>query len=319
MISVVVPNFNGGEQLAKNLPRLLALLKKSGLDYEVIVSDDASTDDSIALLSGFHPVRLVTSSVNTGFAGNVDRGIREAKGEVIFTIKTDSVPKSADYFQLMLEHFDNKRVFSVSAALETIEQGKKEIRGQGVLIFFRGLFLHFRTYDDYCRWFGTMRTTRWLQQVGLLPKRLPPPDPRYSAWSDGSASAFRRDLYLKIGGFDKLYNPFYWEDTDLGYRAWKAGYQIDFEPKASLLHDFESGVIGKHYTKEQIRLISLRNQFVFVWKNSDIHHLILHCLWLPYHVVVALKNQNWQFFAAFWQAFWKCPQILEARWRQKFQ
>lgn len=308
MISIVIPNFNSVELLKKNLPKLIKLLEKSKLAFEIIVSDDSSTDDSLGYLSSLGDLgylKIVRSSKNTGFAGNVDRGIRSARGEIVFTIKTDALPKSADHFSLMLGHFDNPKVFAVSAALETMERAasakgfgepKKEIRGSGEIYFEKGFFLHRRTPTTH-----TSPTSLSLT----------------SSWSDGSASAIRRDLYLELGGFDSLYNPFYWEDVDLGYRAWKAGYQIDFEPNAILEHSFESGAISRHYSAKQIKLISLRNQFIFVWKNADLKHLLLYFLWEPYHFAVALKNQDWLFFRAYWQAFLRWPGILVVRLKQR--
>ena len=290
MISVVVPNFNSAALLKKNLPRLLELLGKSGLEYELIVADDASTDDSLKIVEAIESdIKIVRSVKNTGFAGNVDRGIRAAKGGIVYTIKTDAIPEKAEYFKLLSAHFKDPRVFAVSAALKTKENGKQELRGSGEIYFEKGFFLHRRGNDSAIM----------------------------TAWADGSASAFRRDLYLKIGGFDGLYNPFYWEDTDLGYRAWKAEYKIDYEPRAVLLHDFESGVIAGHYTKKQIETISLRNQFIFVWKNGDFKHILTYFLWEPYHDLVAVKNRNWAFFEAWWQAALCLPGILVARWRQK--
>lgn len=292
MISVVIPNYNSADLLKKNLPRLLELLKKSKLEHEVIVADDASTDDSLKVLADF-PVRTVTSNKNTGFAGNVDRGIRQARGEVVFTLKTDSIPAEADYFKLLLKHFDDPKVFAVSSALKTTEDGKEEIRGCGEIYFQKGFFLHRRGPST---------------QLGTS---------LHSAWADGGASAFKRDLYRKIGGFDSLYNPFYWEDTDLGYRAWKAGYEVHFEPKASLLHNYESGAIARHYDQRQVKTISQRNQFIFTWKNADLKHLLLYFLWEPYHFAVALKNRDGNWFKAYWQASAKFLIIMRQRLWQK--
>lgn len=288
MISVVVTNFNGEGLLRRNLPKLLALLRKSRQEFEVILADDNSTDGSREFAE---EVGLIISKTekNEGFAGNIDRAFRRSKGEVIFSIKSDAVPKSADYFSFMLKHFGDPKVFAVSAALEMVEEGKRETRGRGEIYFEKGFFLH--------RGGGT--------------------DAGMSAWADGSASAFRKDMYLKLGGFDRLYNPFYWEDVDLGYRAWKAGYQIDYEPKAMLLHDYVSGAIAKHYDRKQVLTISQRNQFIFVWKNADLKHLLLYFLWETYHFTVAFKNRNGLFFRAYWQAFLKWPEIIAARWRQR--
>lgn len=305
MISVVITNYNGAHLLKKNLPKIISLLEKSKLavptsrqEYEVIIVDDASTDDSIKIIESLqstdYRLRLVKKDKNEGFASAADVGIRAAKGEYIFTLKTDTVPEKPDYFQLLLNHFkNNPKLFAVSATLKTIENGKEELRGCGQIYFDKGFFLH-------------RRSTTNSELLTLN-----------SSWPDGSASVFNKEIYLKIGGFDHLYNPFYWEDVDLGYRAWKAGYTIEFEPQAMLIHDFEKGAINSHYTKEQQKEVSLRNQFIFVWKNADLKHLAKFFFWETYHHAVALKNGQFNWIKIYWQAFIKWPQILQRRLEQK--
>lgn len=292
MISVVVPNFNSGARLAEKLSRLLELLKKSKLEHEIIVVDDASTDDSVEKLkiqiidfkSNSNDITLIEKKENTGFGMTVDRGIRAAKEEIIFVLNAiDILPESAEYFKIMMEHFKDPKVFSVAAV-----KRDEEDHGCGRIYFEKGFFLHQK--GDY--------------------------HGHISAWADGGSQALRRDYYLKIGGFDSLYK-FYWEDVDLGYRAWKAGYQVDFEGKALLFHQKSEGPIARFYTQEQRTVMNLRNQLIFTWKNSDLKHLFLYFLWEPYHFTVALKNRDWLFFKAYWQAFFKWPRILMTRLQQR--
>lgn len=315
MFSVVLVNYNGETLLAQNLPKIFSSLEKQKKDCELIVVDDNSTDNSREVLENFkkkYPgLKLIFKEKNEGFAGTVDMGIRGALGEIVFTLKNDSYPESESYFELILEHFQqaSKRpVFAVSAALKTIEEGRTEIRGRGILVFDSGFFLHFRNNDDYQKWRGGRKKP--LKTEAAADEFL---GPRYSAWADGGASAFRKDLYLKIGGFDSLYNPFYWEDVDLGYRAWKAGYEIHFEPRAVLIHEHEKGVIGGHYSKERVREISLRHQFFFVWKNADFGQIGRHFLYLPYHLLASLKNRDFQFIKGFLLALAKLPQVVKKR------
>ncbi len=261
------------------------MLRESGLDNEVIVVDDASTDDSVQRIkeSGLR-VKLIAKDKNRGFGMTVDAGIRSAKGDVVFILNaTDILPEDSSYFKKMLAPFRNPKVFSVAA------RKKEEIdHGCGEIYFEKGFFLHRRA-----------------DKVG-----------KFSAWADGGAQAIRREYYLKIGGFDRLYK-FYWEDVDLGYRAWKAGYEVRFEVNAVLIHKKSEGPIEKYYDDWQRRVMNWRNQTVFVWKNGDLRHVALHCLWWPYHAVVALKNADWAFFAGSFQAKLAGFQILATRWRQK--
>lgn len=291
MISVVIPNYNGEVLLKKNLPKLLDLLHKSKLDFEIIVVDDASIDESRTVLEPFARgglAHVVYKPQNDGFPATAHRGFLEAKGEFVFVIKNDAVPEKADYFQLLIDHFKDSKVFAVGAGQKTIENGKEEIRGSGVIYWNKGFFLHKR---------GDGKS--------------------FTAWADGGSSAFRKDLYFKIGGFDPVFRPGYWEDVDLGYRAWKAGYKVTFEPKAILVHNFEQGSFKKKYGSEKIRKVSLRNQFIFTWKNSDLKHLILSFVYEPYNHLAAIKRGEWDFVGIYWWAFLKWPKIFLARIKQK--
>ncbi len=264
MISVVIPNYNGRELLEKNLPKLLTFLKKSELKYELIVVDDFSTDKSVEFLRSQEGISLIERTSNSGFPISAHQGFLESKGDIVFVIKNDAIPERADYFKLLLDHFKDPKVFAVSAALKTIENGKEEIRGCGIIYYERGFFLHKRGEDTS----------------------------KISSWADGSSSAFRREAYFKVGGFDPIFAPGYWEDVDLGYRAWKAGYKIDFEVKAVLLHDFEQSVYKKKYG-DKLPLINVRNQFNFVWANADMNYIWKYIFWLPIHYLISIKN--WDF------------------------
>jgi GT2 family glycosyltransferase len=303
MISVVIPNFNSGHLLVKNLPPLFELLKKSKLEYEVIVTDDASTDNSVSLLRSHlgnqgETFSIVTNPVNTGFGSNVDRGIRAARGEFIFVLNaTDILPEKSDYFSLMLRHFQDPKVFSVGAAKQ-----EERAHGQGIILFHRGLFQHFHNFEDYKAWLQTMRSTRIsVPHAPYFPNSPDFPNRLVSAWSDGGSQAMKKEYYLKIGGFDPVYK-FYWEDVDLGYRAWQAGFEVHYEPKALLVHHKAEGPIAKYYSDDQRRVMNLRNQFIFTWKNGSWSQRLQNVAWWPYHFLVTLKNRDWLFFVAFWQA-----------------
>ncbi|MBI3888040.1 glycosyltransferase [Candidatus Microgenomates bacterium] len=283
VISIVIPNFNSGHLLKKNLPKLINLLNKSKLKYEIIVTDDASTDNSLLEIRNLELV-IITSNKNTGFGGNVDRGIRQAKGEIVFIINAiDALPRDETYFNLLLKHFENPKVFSVGATKFDVQN-----HGCGNIFFRKGYFFHQRNNG---------------------PKPL-------TAWADGGAQALRKDYYFKIGGFDPIYK-FYWEDVDLGYRAWKAGYEVHFEQKAVLLHKKEHGPISRFYSEKQTRIMSLRNQMIFTWKNADFLFLVSCNLYSLYYIGVALKNFDGDWFWAYFQAVTHLPKIFYRRYEQK--
>ena len=100
---------------------------------------------------------------------------------------------------------------------------------------------------------------------------------------------------MQLGGMDPLYAPFYWEDVDLGYRAWKRGWRIIFDPRAHVVHDHEISVIKHNFSQQHVQSIAQRNQLLFIWKNiHDTKMIRSHLLVLPKFI----KNYPQAFFAA---------------------
>jgi O-antigen biosynthesis protein len=69
-----------------------------------------------------------------------------------------------------------------------------------------------------------------------------------------------------LGGFDELLAPFYLEDTDLGYMAWKRGWKVLYQPASIVFHEHR-GTIGKKFTSEYIQSVLKKNFLLFLWKN----------------------------------------------------
>jgi len=122
-------------------------------------------------------------------------------------------------------------------------------------------------------------------------------------WAEGGSSIFNKQLLFELGMLDDLFNPFYWEDIDLSYRAWKSGYEILYDPNIKVEHHHES-TIGKYFDKDKILKTAFRNQLIFQWKNLTDKNLILkHFLNVPKLI----------FIPGFFCALIKLPKILQAR------
>src|SRR5205823_9532662 len=77
-------------------------------------------------------------------------------------------------------------------------------------------------------------------------------------YGGGGSCAFDRHKFLELGGFDPLLEPFYLEDTDVGYLAWKRGWKVLYQPRSIVYHEHR-GTIGKHYSQDQIGLVLKTN------------------------------------------------------------
>jgi GT2 family glycosyltransferase len=74
-----------------------------------------------------------------------------------------------------------------------------------------------------------------------------------------------RKKLLQLNGFDELFSPYLFEESDLSYRALKRGWKIYFEPRSIAYHALSATISKKK--KKHIKLISTKNKLIFVWKN----------------------------------------------------
>jgi len=252
-VSIVIPNWNGRELLEKNLPKILV----SGPD-EIIVVDDASSDDSARFIKKFKETKLIQNEKNLGFVRSVNRGVEEAKGEIVVLLNNDVSPEK-DFLNPLCTHFEDENVFAVSCHEPNFSWAKAT--------FSDGFVVH-----------------------GPAGKS---DSPHISFWASGGSAAFSREKWQILGGMDPIYHPFYWEDIDLSYRAAKRGWKILWEPNSVVHHD-HGGTFEKYYSRSYRECISQRNQLIFIWKNITseklfskhrkalLKKLLQGQLWLPF-------------------------------------
>lgn len=276
-ISVVIPVYKNKEQFLTNLKHNLTYMK----DCEVVIVNDypeESLHDDLAGLS----VILLENDKNLGFGPTVNRGVKHATKKYVMLLNTD-VKLHDGSFSHTLELFRNDpNLFAVSFA--QIEKSG-QIVGKNQIYWENGLFKHRKAND--------------------LTEGI-------NGWAEGGSSIFDRDKYLQLGGFDPLYSPFYWEDVDLSYRAWKRGWKVLFDPGVLVEHHHES-TISTYFKQQLIKTISYRNQLIFIWKNiTDSDLLTDHFLNLPLLKLSMLKKREWIFFRALIEAT-KCIGIIRKR------
>ncbi len=295
-LSIIIPNYNGETLLKKNLPQVFDAVKKyKHGTVEIIIPDDPSDDKSKEIIKNFinniKEKNIVGKTIanidkdQAGFSKNVNRGVSLARGDILILLNTDVCPKE-DFLSTLLPHFTDKNVFAVGCMDESIEGDQKILRGRGVGIWKKGFLLHAKGETDK----------------------------KNTLWASGGSSAFSKKIWDELGGLDEIYNPFYWEDNDLSYRALKSGYKIIFENKSIVIHEHEKGTIKTMIDPSKIKKIAYRNQFIFIWLNiTDKDLLFSHIVWLPYHFITALMRHDWYFYYGFFAAFQKINEVLKKR------
>jgi len=235
VVSIVIPNFNGEDLFAKNLQTVKDALKNSvNKIKEVIIVDDASTDNSVKFVkSNFPMFKIIKHKVNRGFASAVNTGVRSAKGNLIVLLNTDVIPEH-DFLKSVFSNFDDEKTFAVS--LHEKDFGPANCK------FLNGYF-----------------------ELSMFPEGN---KVVRSFYVSGGSGVFRKKYWLELSGMDeKLMSPFYWEDFDLCYRAMKRGFVNLWDPSAKVNHLHES-TIGK-LSQKYVGRIRERNQLLVIWKNIN--------------------------------------------------
>lgn len=281
-ISIIIPNWNGRELLEKHLPIVLSLTKGA----EVIVVDDCSTDSSLEYLESLDKhVIVVEQKEHKGFSSTVNNGVRASTRPLLLLLNTDIEPEKG-FLRAVFPHFQDPLVFAVGLMDKSVEGETITLRGRGTSSFQRGMYVHSKGEVSHSS----------------------------TAWVSCGSGVFSKEIWNRIGGLDELFNPFYWEDIDLSYRARKAGYRLIFEPNSYVLHKHDQGAIKSSTQPEEIQKIAFRNQLFFIWKNiTDVRLMSMHLVLLPYHIIRPLLGGNSMFLLGFIAAFAQLYRCIRKR------
>jgi GT2 family glycosyltransferase len=247
-VSIIIPNWNGTGLLRANLPSVLDAGKNYNGNVEIIVVDDASTDTSVAVLRDEFPgVRLVAHRQNEGFGRACWSGARAAGHPVLIFLNSD-VEVSPGFIAPLVGSFDDPAVFAASPLIFDDNQKLSNVT-ISIPYYRRGKIRYEPSPLQHL-----MHTTPDL------------PHPWYTLFPPGAAFAVDRTRFIELQGFDDLFNPFYYEDTDLGFRAWRRNWKCIVVPASRVTHH-HSGTIARSFKKFKISAIRKRNRLFYLWKN----------------------------------------------------
>jgi GT2 family glycosyltransferase len=240
-LSVVIPVYGEVKRLFRCLDAVHAALAH-GFEStsEVVVADDDSPGDLVARLRQHYPdVRVIEGARRLGFAGNANRGVAAARGRILCLLNDDMYVE-LEYFSDCLKAFEARELFAVCGMILEPRDGNAglkhlELSARGSRVVFA------RATDEASR----------------VPAWIP--------YANGGGSFFRASTFAELGGFATDFAPYYWEDTDLGYRAWKRGYAIRYDPRFVLTHDHQA-TIGAQ-PRRLVQRVRARNERQFVWRN----------------------------------------------------
>jgi GT2 family glycosyltransferase len=290
-ISVVIPNYNGRDLLLRNVPSIYATLQKASVSYELIIVDDASTDDSVSVLKeNFAEIIVLINKKNSGFSPTINRGIKIAKNELVLLLNSD-VLLTPDYFKHLFQYFDKEDTFGVSGRFIGLNDEKIQ---EAAKYPFLSSSKKIQPYNFYVE-----NPSAWIPTLYLC----------------GGCALIDRVKLQALQGFDEIYAPFYMEDTDLSIRAWRAGWKCYYEHEAVCKHPASTTI--KKFHKERR-----------VWVTTQRNKLILHSLHLSKKsklvwnfrqaitLVVQALTFRWKYHEAFFKYLGKWREIKLSDQRQ---
>ncbi len=259
-VAIVIPNYNG----VQHLPECLrALAGQTFKEFEVVVVDNASTDDSISLLQQTFPlVRIIALSENRGFSAAANAGVLATTEDLVVLLNNDTCAND-DWLERLVGVMD-----------DTPEAGS----GASKLV----------RYDDPLTLDAAGDTFVPSTLSGMAIGRGEPAS-RYSerSWVFGACAAaaiYRRQMIEDIGLFDDDFFLTH-EDVDLSMRAQLAGYRCVYVPDAVVRHKRRATY---RLESPEIEAIGLRNRLWVVGKNVPLPLLARWTLIASPHVVATI-------------------------------
>jgi len=291
LISVVIPNYNGARFLENCLASLTA---QTYSEMELIVVDNASEDQSVALVQGIAPqVVLLKQTRNLGFAGGANAGIRASKGDWVAVLNNDA-EVAADWLSECAHaiQIHSDAAFLACRILDLGSPGR---------IFSAGdCFL--RAGIGYRRGQEQKDRAEFRDECEI-----------FSA--SGCAALYRRDALVATGGFDERFFA-YLEDVDLGLRLQALGYRGYYVPRAEVYH-LGSATSGGEFSDLSVRLRT-RNALLLLFKSMP-GRILFRCLpiiflaqlwWL---LRVAIRGSLIHYFRGLVSAFLSAPAMIRER------
>lgn len=234
--SVIIVTYNGSVYLEQCLT---SVQQDVGTDSEIIVVDNASSDDSADFVQRQYPdVMLVQNRVNRGFAVACNQGAQIAAGRVLVFLNQDTRVEPG-WLRALIRGLDQERAvgLTTSKILLMSQPNRIHLCGQDVhytgLVFGRGFLSP-----------ASGMTT--LEEVAAV---------------SGASFAVHREVWEELDGFDETFYMYY-EETDLSWRAQLAGYRCLYVPNSVVYHDYRPA------QPNPSRLYySNRNRYIMLLKN----------------------------------------------------
>jgi len=264
-LSIVIVSFNTCDVTRRCLEAIMAQAR--GLEYEIIVVDNASSDDTVAMIRNEFPsVKIICNTGNKGFAAGQNTGLKQAQGEYLMILNSDVILLN-NAASILVERLCSgpsdvgvvgPRIQNPDGSLAP--SARRAILSKPVILLGQ-INRHFR--------FKRFLPEKWLRRYfGFILGRWHDNYARHEQtgtvdFVDGMCLLVKRAVLEQVGLFDEQFF-FDWEITDLSNRIRAGGWKIEFYPEAQVIH------LGHSSRRQMSRIIveSHRSELIYYAKHA---------------------------------------------------
>jgi len=263
-VSIIIVNWNAKDYLEDCIT---SLEKQTYQNFEIILVDNASTDDSVKFIENKFPnIRIIKNKENVGFAEGNNIGMRQAKGNLIALFNPDAKADSEWLSNLVSTLISSDKIAAVTGKIFYLgdEFGKNAV---------------------FCTWSK-------INPITAMPYNFFDDEPESKVdYLSGATMLVKKDVIEKIGYLDPEYFLFF-DETDWCARMIRAGFDLVYTPKAKAWHKVSASLENsskKTYYME-------RSRVRFAIKNFDLKYLPIFYLSFFLETLYVLsrdiKNRN---------------------------
>ena len=233
MISAIVPTLKGQTRLERNLGSVAKALEAAGEPWEILIIDDGG----FGITWSGRGVRVLAQLENRGYGPAVNAGVAAAAGDYLLVLN-DDVRLEPETVSRLRRLFPDPGLFAAVPAIRSPLAACGDEGGKAAL---------------------------W--EAGLIEIREVASERSHPTFfAVGCCFLCPRSLWDELGGYDPVFAPFFWEDVDLSYRAWRRGLKVLHAPEAVCHHE-GSATLREQSTLAERERIGFRNRVLFHLRN----------------------------------------------------
>ena len=246
-VTIYVLNWNGRSLLESCLP---PLLKLDYPQYEIVLIDNNSSDDSVAYTQTTFPqIRLIQNEGNIGFSKGMNVGLHQHKNDIAVLLNTD-VEVTTNWLTELVRPIKEDPSIGIT--------GSKLYFGDGLTLQHAGAVMEFPLARGKHRFYGEEDEGQADEQCVV-------------EYVTGASMAISKAAIAATDGFDEDFSPFYYEEVDLCYRAKDAGFKIVYAPKSVALH--HESMTFKQFSRPLFHNLN-RNRLLFILKHLPLENFL---------------------------------------------